>query len=419
MDYLSEPDPASVSWVLSVRSQKINLERDTLKTSLELLGVDPTSSQKELDRQWRKTALRYHPDKVGNDPAAKEKFHLAQIAYDLLSDPTSKTLYDSTRSARLQKERQKELFAGKRKEIIHDLEERERGVKRARGEEEEEEQKLESLVRRLGEDGKRRRQETEEALRKDLERETTETHLHTDSPMPNRTSTVSELDRTVKVRWPLAESGASIKESDITALFSTFGEIESVTLLTPKELRLGRKKKKKQLAAICTIQYASIVGAHAAVEDFPGKTGPEWNRFDSVSWLANREPDSIINAAASSSAAPSPSTPAKQGPRHSPASFLEEQGGGPTTPTPLENQPDGHGPRKMPSFSSFSSAAFGTPKGSSSPFGKGLGASSPSLEELTMIRLKNAEKRRLVEALAREDEKAAAEVRGGQDDGSG
>ncbi|KAL8803750.1 MAG: hypothetical protein Q9200_006080 [Gallowayella weberi] len=393
----------------------------TSKTDFyELLGVIPTSSQKELDRQWRKTALRYHPDKVGNDPVAKEKFHLAQIAYDLLSDPTSKTLYDATRSARLQKERQRELFAGKRKEIIHDLEARERGVKRARGEEDEEEQKLESLVRRLGEDGKRRRQETEEALRKDLEQETTETHLHTDSPMPNATSTVSELDRTIKVRWPLAESGASIEESDITTLFSTFGKIESVTLLTPKELRLG-KKKKKQLAAICTIQYASIVGAHAAVEDFPGKKGQEWDRFDSVSWVTNREPDSITNAAASSSAAPSPSTPAREGPRHSPASFLEK-GDRPATPTPSGNQPDGHGPRKMPSFSSFSSAAFGTPKRSSSPFGKGLGASSPSLEELTMIRLKNAEKRRLVEALARGDEKAAAaeaDAGGGNGDGSG
>ncbi|KAL8698733.1 MAG: hypothetical protein Q9224_001721, partial [Gallowayella concinna] len=358
-----DPDPCLFSSVLSVFWElTAKFERNTLKSSSELLGVIPTSSQKELDRQWRKTALRYHPDKVGNDPIAKEKFHLAQIAYDLLSDPSSKTLYDATRSARLQKERQRELFAGKRKEIIHDLEARERGVKRARGEEDDEEQKLENLVRRLGEDGKRRRQETEEALRKDLAHETTETHSHTNSPIPNVTSTVSELDRTIKVRWPLADTGASITESDITTLFSTFGQIDSVTLLTPKELRLGRKKR-KQLAAICTVQYASIVGAHAAVEDFPAKKKDdegEWRRFDSVAWFANKEPESIINAAASSSPsspAPSPSTPIRRphAPASSSSSFLDSPSR-PATPNPQPNS--NHEPRKMPSFSSFPSAAF-------------------------------------------------------------
>ena len=34
----------------------------------ELLGVGFETSQKDIDRAWRKTALKYHPDKVGNDP---------------------------------------------------------------------------------------------------------------------------------------------------------------------------------------------------------------------------------------------------------------------------------------------------------------------------------------------------------------
>ncbi|KAL8704792.1 MAG: hypothetical protein Q9201_002063 [Fulgogasparrea decipioides] len=375
----------------------------------QLLDITFESSQRDLDRQWRKTALKYHPDKVGNDPIAKEKFHLAQIGYDLLSDPTTKALYDNTRNARLQRKRQSELFEGKRRQMKDDLEARERGVKRAR-EEEDDQEKLEQELRRLAEDGKRRRKEREEALKKDLEEEATQAQngMGVTSPrgsMVGGSTGVSELDRTVKVRWPLEGEGDTVTDNDLSSLFSTFGKVESVTMLRPKEIRLG-KKKKKQLTAICMVQYSSIVGAHAAVEDFSSQEGKDWTRFDSVSWAADKEPDSI-NMANGSSAVPSPSTPSRG--TQSPASFLE-RASRPGTPTPVGQANGANGPKKMPSFSSFS-AAFSTPK--ASPFGKGLGANSPSLEELTMIRLKNAEKRRLAEELQRQDERdAAVEVEG-------
>ncbi|KAI4204526.1 MAG: hypothetical protein LQ350_001076 [Teloschistes chrysophthalmus] len=374
----------------------------------DLLGITFESSQRDLDRQWRKTALKYHPDKVGNDPIAKEKFHLAQIGYDLLSDPTTKALYDNTRNARLQRKRQSELFEGKRRQMKDDLEAREKGVKRAREEEVGEEEALERELRRLAEDGKRRRKEREDALRKDLEQDAqTQTDPSTFSPgngIPNGTSSVSELDRTIKIRWPISsadESISTLSEKDIATLFSTFGKIESVTMLKPKP-RLG-KKKKKHLAAVCMVQYSSIVGAHAAVEDFPTKQGEEWTKFDSVTWAADKEPDFLSSS--TSSAAASPATPTTRSPN--PASFLFDNRNGdsrPGTPTPAGAANGNNAPRKMPSFSSFSPAAFGTPKGS--PLGKGwMGANSPSLEEMTMIRLKNAEKKRLAEELARQDER--------------
>ncbi|KAL8901687.1 MAG: hypothetical protein Q9207_005073, partial [Kuettlingeria erythrocarpa] len=80
-----------------------------------LLDLTPQSSQRDLDRQWRKTALKYHPDKVGaSDAAAREKFHLAQIGYDLLSDPAAKAVYDGARGARERKRREREVFEGRR-----------------------------------------------------------------------------------------------------------------------------------------------------------------------------------------------------------------------------------------------------------------------------------------------------------------
>ncbi|KAL8832759.1 MAG: hypothetical protein Q9170_004757 [Blastenia crenularia] len=387
-----------------------------------LLSLTPSFSQKELDRQWRKTALKYHPDKVGADATAREKFYLAQTGYDLLSDPTARALYDNARNAREQRKRQNELFEGRRRQMKDDLEAREKGVKRSREEEEGEEEKLEKELRRLAEDGKRRRREREEVLRREMEEQKVgQGQNDGDAISPggshtaNGASSVSDIDRTVKIRWPLdREDGSAITENDIKSLLSTFGNIDSVTMLKPKELRLGgnnkqHKKPKKQLEAICMVQYTSVVSAHAAVEDFHKQTGKEWARFDSILWAANKEPEFI------SASSPSPATPARSSSPH-PSSFRNGDSR-PSTPTPLGNQThhtNGDGLKKMPSFSSFSSAAFNTPKGS--PFGvKGFGTSSPSLEELMMIRLKNAEKKRLAEELQRQDEQAAV---AGEENGS-
>ena len=379
-----------------------------------LLGITFETSQKDIDRAWRKTALKYHPDKVGNDPVAKEKFHLAQIGYDLLSDPTTKVLYDNTRNARLQKKRQNELFEGRRRQMKDDLEARERGVKRGREEEDGNEEKLEREIRRLAEDGKRRRKEKEDLLRKEMQQEVERgatdgrgaesSGPHAGNGATNNNQGVSELDRTVKVRWPKDGQGAAITEHHITTLFSRFGKIESAHLLNPKMLRLGTKQK-KQLVAICMIQFASVVGAHAAVEDFQKQQGPEWDLFDSVFWAANKEPDFLTAyQSGAESPASNPSTPNRNGRATSSSNFLNKDDR-PSTPAASTNI-SGDGLRKMPSFSSFSPAAFNSPK--ASPYGKGLGVNSPSLEEMTMIRLKNAEKKRLANEMRRQDEEAAA-----------
>ena len=374
----------------------------------DLLGVTFETSQKDIDRAWRRTALKYHPDKVGNDPVAKEKFHLAQIGYDLLSDPASKALYDNARTARLQRKRQNELFEGRRRQMKDDLEARERGIKRPREEEDGAEEKLEREIRRLAEDGKRRRKEREDALRKEIQKESENAEAAVNTPGSSNgqvngatmaPSTVSEIDRTVKVRWPVDGRGGSITADGVKELFSAFGPIESADLLNPKMLRLG-KKQKKQLAVVCMIQYKSVVGAHAAVEDFPKQDGSEWQIFDSVFWAANKEPDFITAHQGNRTATvSSPATPTPNGRSKSP---YASSGSDSQASTPAGSpKAEGGGLKKMPSFASFSPAAFNTPKGS--PFGKGLGPNSPSLEEMTMIRLKNAEKKRLAAEIERQD----------------
>ncbi|KAF9572497.1 Type I HSP40 co-chaperone [Mortierella alpina] len=57
----------------------------------DALGVDPNCSDSELKRAYKKLALKYHPDKCGG---ATARFQEISHAYDTLSDPQKRQIYD-------------------------------------------------------------------------------------------------------------------------------------------------------------------------------------------------------------------------------------------------------------------------------------------------------------------------------------
>lgn len=61
----------------------------------EVLGLDRSSSTADIKKAYRRLALQYHPDRNPDDPKAEEKFKEASEAYEVLSDPQRRQLFDA------------------------------------------------------------------------------------------------------------------------------------------------------------------------------------------------------------------------------------------------------------------------------------------------------------------------------------
>ncbi|NXT79953.1 DNJB8 protein, partial [Zapornia atra] len=61
----------------------------------KVLGLQRSASQDDVKKSYRKLALKWHPDKnPSNKEEAEEKFKAVAEAYEVLSDPQKRSLYD-------------------------------------------------------------------------------------------------------------------------------------------------------------------------------------------------------------------------------------------------------------------------------------------------------------------------------------
>ncbi|KAF2190089.1 DnaJ-domain-containing protein [Zopfia rhizophila CBS 207.26] len=344
----------------------LEIAKTTSDDFYELLGVQFESIESDITRAYRKTSLKFHPDKNPGNQEAVDKFILCGIAKDILLSPKLKAEYDRNRLRKKERALQNELLDGKRRQMKEDLERREAGAstKRKRPDDLSEAEKLELKIRQLAEDGKRRRKEREEKLNKEKEEE--EALFMEPSPeaetKPKTPGEVAEIDRTIKVRFVREGDASTWEKEKVSNMFSKFGKIDSVVMGKDKKVRLSGEKHRKVIAMVWIV-YTSIVDAHKAVADGKGA----FPALDSVTW-ANKEPElkSPMNTDFSA-----PSTPSSTPNKSFRASFTGGLGKG------------------------FGSAP-GTPSFSFSP-------QTPSLQEVTMMRLKQAERRRLEEQIRQKE----------------
>ena len=60
----------------------------------EVLGVEKGASAEEIKKAYRKSAMKYHPDRNPGDKTAEEKFKEIGEAYEVLSDDNKRARYD-------------------------------------------------------------------------------------------------------------------------------------------------------------------------------------------------------------------------------------------------------------------------------------------------------------------------------------
>lgn len=304
-----------------------------------LLSLASTASATEIRSAYRRTSLKYHPDKVGSSPENLEKFHLLQIANDVLSDPALRADYDNVRNARESRKAETEKLEGRRREMKEALERREKagggtpvaGVKRGWGAREETaEEEMASTIQRISVNNRRKMQEALEQRRRErerLEREERQAtqvqpppatvHQHppfaaatasTPHPANNSTTQPSPPDssdapsRSLTVRFPRIGPGLALDEPKLQKMFRGFGDIDSVVMREDKSS--SRKKKKrhseapdtssdsttKPLMGTAWVVFSSISSAAEAVKGFQEKG---WDVIEDVWWTGGKEPDGI------------------------------------------------------------------------------------------------------------------------------
>ncbi len=66
----------------------------TTRDYYEILSVDRQADGETIKRAYRKLAMKYHPDRNPGDKEAEARFKEAAEAYEVLSDPKKRQLYD-------------------------------------------------------------------------------------------------------------------------------------------------------------------------------------------------------------------------------------------------------------------------------------------------------------------------------------
>jgi DnaJ-class molecular chaperone len=62
----------------------------------KILGVSKNGTQEEIKRAYVRLARKYHPDRNPDDEEAERKFREASEAYEVLSDPEKRKLYNES-----------------------------------------------------------------------------------------------------------------------------------------------------------------------------------------------------------------------------------------------------------------------------------------------------------------------------------
>ncbi|KJE88471.1 hypothetical protein CAOG_00126 [Capsaspora owczarzaki ATCC 30864] len=231
-------------------------ESDMLKEDLyKLLNVEPTATEKEIAKAYRVGALKCHPDKNPDNPAAHELFQRLSRAYEILGDEKARQAYDGLLTARNVNKARVSAMNDRQRELRADLERRESEAsarraaaaaagaaenggaanKRPRMDEDHLRAQLAHEIERLRKDGMRRLQEEQEKMRRTIEEErkqaTHAAYAFTSEAQPMQQHDAQSASASVVIRWnPSADP--PLTEDTLREMLGACGGLD--TLLTSK-----------------------------------------------------------------------------------------------------------------------------------------------------------------------------------------
>ncbi|KAJ6470570.1 hypothetical protein C8R47DRAFT_988662 [Mycena vitilis] len=342
----------------------------------ELLDLKLECTEQEIRTAYRQTSRKVHPDRNRNDPDAARKFHELTQSYELLLDPLRRLALDAKLRVKAARDERFKSYDNKRKNMVNELEERERAFKKAKMDQQRDEATRWQETEKIKDEGRRLREERENELRK---REA-ETRQATEDDM--EAPSLDPLDTTIRLKFKLSAHPTLTTPVALAALLAPFGATDADSIvISSKAPKKSPDKPPKHATAL--VPFKQIGDAFAAV-CASGRADRGLDGIE-VGWVGGKEPQILgwLKKMGKLSAQPPPpaSTPART---RGPAQLPQTAPGASASP-----------------FSSFPTSFPDLP---SEPKAAAPGV---DYEALTLMRLRQAERERLEREIL---EQEAAEI---------
>jgi DnaJ family protein C protein 17 len=235
-----------------------------------LLGLTPEATPKEINKAYKKLALKYHPDRTKGDKKKEALFIKVKEAYEVLGDDKERLKYlEEFRKVGAKVKRnadRTEKMDAKRRKMKEDLLAREKVAENQRAEKNKNyasrqaEAKRQQDINRLREEGRRqredftpRKQDTPSSAANSAADESA--NFEFEAMAAQRAVERSEKRKMqIKVKWSKRSQheGESFSDDGIAALFKKYGYVEAV--------EIGKKGKS------ATVTFDTEKAARAAIE---------------------------------------------------------------------------------------------------------------------------------------------------------
>ncbi|KAI0322883.1 DnaJ domain-containing protein [Amylostereum chailletii] len=340
----------------------------------ELLGIQTEATEGEIKTAYRQRSLKVHPDRNRGNPDAARKFHELNQAYELLLDPLRRLALDAKIRVVEARKQRFSKYDAKRKNLLEELEERERAFKKAKTEKDVAERTRTREAEKIKEEGRRLREDREkEVQRREEEAEKAAAAAIAELQPPP----LGQLDTTIRLKYFLSAHPDLTTPEALAIYLASFGttDVNSIVLSLKPSKKAPHKPPK---TATALVPFHRIGDAHAAV-CASGRTERKMEDIV-VSWAGGEEPAILgwLKKMGKLDDQPSEKEVSTSTPDAIPGSLPQHSRSKASTETP---------------FSSFPSAFPDLPTSNPSA----LSANAPGLdyETLTLMRLRQAERERM------------------------